>query len=245
VSLDDLRLDGVLWRVSEDAFHAYSDVQWLIARRYVLVNNWECTRVCASKWRSSVVLSAAGIGVVPTMLLSPGMKVPAFPGVETVIKPSVSARGRGVRVAEAGTDPGITESYVAQPLIGGPAEDQVRALVCGPGSVLAMIRRPAGPDQPGLMRVNNIEAGAVPAPTGDESVRDIALAAANCLGGDLLGVDLVRRDGKWEVLEVNASPGLDGVAQVAAVDCYRLAAEAVLSRLRQRRAADAEVSPAR
>jgi glutathione synthase/RimK-type ligase-like ATP-grasp enzyme len=39
----------------------------------------------------------------------------------------------------------------------------------------------------------------------------------------MLGVDLVRRNGEWAVLEVNASPGLDGMARVSDVDCYRLA----------------------
>jgi glutathione synthase/RimK-type ligase-like ATP-grasp enzyme len=228
----DLRLDGIVWRVSEDAFPTYADLQWQIARRCVLVNSWRCTRICASKWRTSVELAAAGVRVVPTVLLLPGMKVPAFRGVQTVIKPCVGARGRGVRLAEAGTDPGITEPHVAQPLIRGVAEEQVRALVCGFSSVLAMFRVPSTLSRPGGVRVNNLEAGGVPMLARAEPVRDIARAAASCLGGDLLGVDLVQWNGAWAVLEVNASPGLDGIAQVADVDCYRLAAEAVLSRLR-------------
>ena len=125
---DDLRLDSVVWRVSEGAFHAYADVQRLIAGRYILVNDWECARICASKWQTSVKLAAAGVRVVPTILLTPGMKAPAFPGVETVIKPCAGARGWEVRVAEAGIDPGIAEPHVAQPLIGGSVEEKVRAL---------------------------------------------------------------------------------------------------------------------
>jgi glutathione synthase/RimK-type ligase-like ATP-grasp enzyme len=232
VSFDDLALDGVVWRVSEGAFRAYADIQRLIAMRHVLVNDWECASICASKWRTSVELAAAGVRVVPTILLLPGMNVPAFRGAQTVIKPSEGARGRGVRVAEPGARLRITEPHVAQPLIGGSAGEQVRALVCGFSAVLAMVREPGEQSRPGRVRVNNLEAGGVPAPAPAEPVRDIALAAANCLGGDLLGVDLVRWNGEWAVLEVNASPGLDGIALVADVDCYRLAAEAVLSRLR-------------
>lgn len=240
-SFDDLMLDGVVWRVSEGAFHAYADLQWLIGRRYVLINDWKCARICANKWRTSVELAAAGVQVVPTILLVPGMKVPAFYGVQTVIKPSVGARGRGVRVAEAGTDPGITEPHVAQPLIGSSAEEQIRALVCGFSSVLAMFRQPAEQSRPGGVPVNNLEAGGLPVPTDAEPVRDIALAAARCLGGDLLGVDLIRYNGEWSVLEVNASPGLDGIARVADVDGYRIAAEAVVSRLRGPRPANASI----
>ena len=99
-----------------------------------------------------------------------------------------------------------------------------------------MFREPSEQSQPGPVRVNNLEAGGVPLPADAERIRDIALAAATCLGGDLLGVDLVRWNGEWAVLEVNASPGLDGMAQVADVDCYRMAAEAVLNRLRGRAA---------
>jgi glutathione synthase/RimK-type ligase-like ATP-grasp enzyme len=234
----ELRLDGVVWRVSEDDFHAYADVQRLLARRYPLVNGWPCARICADKWRTSTQLADAGIRVVPTVLLTPGMKIPEFPGSATVIKPCVGARGRGVRVAEAGTRPGLTEPHVAQPLIPGPAGEQVRALVCGLSSVLAMVREPGERSAPGLALVNNLEAGGVPAPTGAVPVRDIALAAATCLGGDLLGVDLVRWNGEFAVLEVNASPGLDGIAQVAGVDCYLVAAESVLDGLREQRVPD-------
>jgi glutathione synthase/RimK-type ligase-like ATP-grasp enzyme len=235
--LAELGLDGVLWRVSEDSFGAYAGVQWTIARRYPLVNRWQCARICADKWRTSTQLAAAGIRVVPTVLLTPGMTVPRFPGFQTVIKPCVGAGGRGVRVAAAGTQPDLAEPHVAQPLIPGPAEEQVRALVCRPSSVLAMIRLPGEASPPDLPQVNNLEAGGVPAPTGAAPIRDIAVAAATCLGGDLLGVDLVWWQGGFAVLEVNASPGLEGIAQVSDEDCYRLAAESVLYGLREQRAA--------
>jgi glutathione synthase/RimK-type ligase-like ATP-grasp enzyme len=232
-SLDELELDGVAWRVSEDAFHAYADVQRLLAQRYVMVNDWACARTCASKWKTSLRLAAAGIRVVPTILLVPGMKVPAFDSAETVIKPCVGAGGRGVRVAEAGTNPRLTEPYVAQPLLSGTTEQHVRALVCGFSSVLAMFREPGEHSGRGGVRVNNLAVGGVPRPAPAEPVRDIALAVADCLAGDLLGVDLARWGGEWAVLEVNSSPGLDGIARVADADPYGIAADAVIDRLRR------------
>lgn len=234
--IDELGLDGFVWRVSEGAFGMYADIQRSIGKRHPLVNSWECARICASKWRTSVTVADAGIRVVPTFLLVPGMAVPAFPGTQTVIKPCAGAGGRGVRIAEAGTDPGISEPYVAQPMIGGPPGEQIRALVAGCSSVHAMVRVPPGPGGKGVMRVNNIEAGGVPEPADAEPVRDIALATARCLGGDVLGVDLVKWKGDWAVLEVNSSPGLDGIARVTDADCYGIVAKAVLSRLRAVRA---------
>lgn len=231
---DELRLDGVVWRVSEAAFRTYSDLQWQISRRYLLSNSWECGCVCADKWRTSVKLSEAGIGVVPTILLLPGAKVPAFSHADTIIKPSVGARGQGVRPAQAGTDPGIDEPYVAQPLIGGAASAQIRALVCGFTEVAAMYRLPTNPSGHGRLQVNNLESGGTPMAASAAPVRDIAMAAARCLGGDVLGVDLIRYEGEWVVLEVNGSPGLDGIASVTDVNIHRLAAEAILRRLSDR-----------
>jgi ribosomal protein S6--L-glutamate ligase len=233
--LEDLDLDGIAWRVSEDAFNAYADIQRLLAQRHVLVNAWACARICANKWQTSLRLAAAGIPVIPTILLVPGMQVPAFNGAETVIKPCVGAGGRGVRTVKSGTDPMINEPHVAQPLLSGDPGENARALVCGFSSVLAMSREPGRRSKQGAVPVNNLAAGGIAARMAADPIRDIALAAAECLDGDLLGVDLVRRNGEWAILEVNASPGLDGIARVADEDCYRIAAEAILSRLKGRR----------
>ncbi len=231
VDFDDLRLNGVVWRVSEAAFRTYGDLQWQISRRYLLVNSWECASVCADKWRTSVQLSEAGIRVVPTILLLPGAMVPAFGNADTIIKPSVGARGRGVRTAQAGTDPGINEPHVAQPLIGGADSAQIRATVCGFTEVAAMYRLPVEPSKPGRLQVNNLESGGAPMAASVAPVRDIAMATARCLGGDVLGVDLIKHQGEWAVLEVNGSPGLNGIASVADTDIYLLAGQAILRRL--------------
>lgn len=196
-SLEELKLDGIAWRVSEGAFHAYADIQGLLARRYALVNDWACARICVSKWKTSLRLAAADIRVVPTILLVPGMKVPAFSGTETVIKPCTGARGRGVRVAEAGTGPGIIEPHVAQPLLPGAgaasAGTGMRVLLGAahvPAGHVPRARRARRPEGSGGQQPRG---RGVPVSAPAEPVRDIALAAAECLDGDLLGVDLVRR----------------------------------------------------
>ena len=53
VDFDDLELDGVVWRVSEAAFHAFADVQRLLAHHCPVVNDWRCTRTCAKIGRAS------------------------------------------------------------------------------------------------------------------------------------------------------------------------------------------------
>jgi glutathione synthase/RimK-type ligase-like ATP-grasp enzyme len=230
VDLDTLDLDGLVWRVSENDFHRFADLQRLLAGRLPMVNTLGCHERCADKWTTSVALAGAGIEIVPTTLLSPGTAVPAFPRTETVIKPTIGARGRGVRIADAGSVPPAEESYLAQPRVGGTPEDQIRALVCGPETVLALHRVPAGHGP--ALRVNNFEAGGKPRAARAEPIRDIALTTAHVLGAALLGVDLVRWEGKWAVLEANSSPGLTGISRVTDVDCYRLAAEAIVAAIR-------------
>ncbi|MGH8184072.1 MAG: 30S ribosomal protein S6--L-glutamate ligase, partial [Rhodanobacteraceae bacterium] len=48
--------------------------------------------------------------------------------------------------------------------------------------------------------------------------RDIALRAARVLGLGIAGVDLLRSKRGPLVLEVNASPGLEGIETVSGVD---------------------------
>lgn len=233
-SLGDLQVDGIAWRVSEATFNDYACIQHLLAGHYIVVNDWECASTCADKWRTSERLAAAGIQVVPTTLLTPGMKVPRFAtGTDTVIKPCVGAGGEGVRLAKAGSDPAITEPHIAQPLIGGTFEDQVRTMVCGLKDVFAMIREPGQRTRGESLKVNNLEAGGRPVPADPGPVREISLITASCLGGEVLGVDLVKWNGDWAVLEVNSSPGIGGVDQVSDEDCYLAAAQSIMNRMRR------------
>jgi glutathione synthase/RimK-type ligase-like ATP-grasp enzyme len=237
IALEDLALDGLVWRVSELDFRAYAAILELLSGRYPVVNDWHCTRICSDKWRTSATLAAAGVPVVPTVLVPPGMAAPGFLDRKTVIKPCVGAGGHGVRVVQAGTDPGIAEPHVAQPLVAGPAREHVRVIVCGFEPAAAMHRLPSEQNLTDEVQINNLATGGFPIWTALEPVRDIAASVARCLGGEILGVDLVPWDGEFAVLEVNSSPGLSGIASVADVDCYRLAAEGTLARFRNQRAA--------
>lgn len=229
---DQFKVDGVVWRVSEDSFHDFADIQIALTSAVPMVNSWQCNEICSNKWRTTVALTTAGLPVVPSALLPPGARVPTFGGAVTVIKPLVGARGRGVRLAEPGTDPQVAEPYLAQPLITDPGDTQIRALVCGGDTVYVMRRRPRADHTGRDLVVNNIQAGGTPLPARAEPVRDLAVAVAGRVGGDLVGIDLVRWNGTWSVLEVNSSPGLTGIAEVNDDDCYLVAAEAVLAGLR-------------
>lgn len=233
---ENLDLTGVVWRVSENSFNDYRNLLELIALRHPVINNVWCLQQCSDKWRTASELVAAGIPVVPTTLMLPGMDVPGFLNRQTLIKPCTGAGGRGVRVVEAGLTVDLLEPHVAQPFVRVPSERHVRVIVCGAEPVAAMHRRPNSRTSANGIAINNIEAGGSPAPAALAPVRDLAAAAARCLGGAILAVDLVPWgdvDDEFAVLEVNACPGLTGIAQVSEVDVYRSAAESALDRLRQ------------
>ncbi|MFI6495686.1 RimK family alpha-L-glutamate ligase [Streptomyces sp. NPDC050564] len=230
-SVDELALDGVIWRVSEEDFYNYSNIFALLSARYVMINDWQCIRTCSDKWRTSVKLAAAGITVVPTVLLAPGMAVPGFEGRKTIIKPSVGASGNGVRLADSGVIPSISTPHVAQPLVEGPSSAHIRVIVCGFEPIVSIHRIPGANQKSIGVEINNVAAGGRPVPAPMEPVHDLAAQVARCVGGDVIGVDFVPWNGGYAVLEVNSSPGFNGIDEATGVDCFQAAAEQVVRRL--------------
>jgi ribosomal protein S6--L-glutamate ligase len=93
----------------------------------------------------------------------------------------------------------------------------IRALVVG-GRVVAAMRRVAPEDE---FR-SNIHRGAVgEAVTLPASVQRIAVSAARALGLDVAGVDLLETSGGPVVLEVNASPGFQGLEAATRMNVAR------------------------
>jgi glutathione synthase/RimK-type ligase-like ATP-grasp enzyme len=231
MSVEELALDGIVWRVSEGDYCHYANVFGWLSQRYPTVNNWRCTWTCSDKWRTSTKLAASGITVVPTVLLTPHLEIPAFPNHKTVIKPSVGAGGHGVRLATPGTMPGITVPHVAQPLVTGPSSAHIRVVVCGLQPVASIHRIPAAKHIGNEIDINNVAAGGTPVPAPMEPVQELAVQVARCLGGDILGIDLVPWNGGFAVLEVNSSPGFNGIAETLGIDCFDFAAKHALSRI--------------
>lgn len=231
-SVDELSLDGIVWRVSEADFYNYANIFDNLSHRYLMVNDWRCVWLCSDKWRTSAELAASGIAVVPTVLLTPGMAVPLFPGFKTVVKPSVGASGHGVRLEPPGSVPQIAEPHVAQPLVPGPSSAHIRVIVCGSEPVASIHRIPGEGHLGNEIEVNNVAAGGTPIRAPMEPVHEIAVEVARCLGGDIIGIDLVPWNGGFAVLEVNSSPGFNGIADALGVDCFQSAARQVLTRIR-------------
>ncbi len=90
----------------------------------------------------------------------------------------------------------------------------IRCFVVG-GQVIASMERTA---QEGEFRANiHLGATARAVQISDEE-RDLAIKAAKIIGLDVAGVDMVRSNNGAKLLEVNSSPGLEGIESATGID---------------------------
>ncbi len=178
------------------------------------------------KFRCFQRLQQYGLPVPRTLLLGqhPDMDrvVDRLGGLPVVIKQLESTHGAGVILAET---PGQLLSTVEafqllrvrillQEFVREAAGEDIRALVVG-GKVVASIRRIAqgGEFRSNLHRGARAESIVLP-----PEEQDLVVRAVSVMGLDVAGVDLLRSKRGPLVLEVNASPGLEGIETATGVD---------------------------
>lgn len=152
-------------------------------------------------------------------------------GVMLTEKPSAS---RGVIEALRG----LYANFLVQEFVAEAKGADLRCFVVG-GKVVAAMRRQA---PKGDFRSNLHRGGSAKGVKATQAEKDVAVRAAAVLGLGIAGVDLIRSDRGPLVLEVNASPGLEGIEQASGTDVAGAIIRHVAERLTQRstqRAADA------
>ncbi|MGD2059516.1 MAG: 30S ribosomal protein S6--L-glutamate ligase, partial [Acidimicrobiia bacterium] len=97
----------------------------------------------------------------------------------------------------------------------------IRAFVVG-GKVVAAMRRQGAP---GDFRSNLHRGGSAEVTKLTPSERSTAVRAAKAVGLAVAGVDLLQSDQGPMVLEVNSSPGLEGIENASGVDIAELIVE--------------------
>lgn len=139
-----------------------------------------------------------------------------------VIKLNESTQGAGVMLTEkpsasrsvVETLRGLYANFIVQEFIAEAEGADLRCLVIGDEVVAAMRRQaPAGDFRSNLHRGGSGEAAVASA----EEVA-VAVRAARVLGLGVAGVDLIPSRRGPLVLEVNASPGLEGIERASGVD---------------------------
>jgi ribosomal protein S6--L-glutamate ligase len=158
-----------------------------------------------------------------------------------VIKLNEGSQGQGVLLAEKHSASqsvieafrGLYANFLVQEFIREAKGADIRCFVVG-GKVVAAMRRQG---RAGEFRSNLHRGGtATPAELSPAEI-DIALRAARTMSLNVAGVDLLRARRGPLVLEVNSSPGLEGIEAATGVDVAGEIVEYLARRVRKRRAA--------
>ena len=179
---------------------------------------------CVDKSTATFLFQKAGLPV-PTTRVVEGRQS-ALAHAETtrrplVVKPLFGSQGNGIMRADSAEDLPASEAvgdvyYLQNYLRADNAEtfSDIRVFVSN-GQVLAAMGRQ------GQHWVTNVHQGGRPVPLSvDQAMTDLALAAAQAVGADYAGVDLIRdpKSSELLVLEINSNPAWKGLHSVSDVD---------------------------
>ncbi len=195
-----------------------------VVRQFEMQDIYSVTRSIAlvrsrDKLRSLQLLSSAGIDIPKTAFANRTTDinnlVELVGGTPLIVKLVESTHGQGVVLAETKKAArsviqafySINQSILVQEFIAESGGADIRAVVVG-GRVVGAMRR-QGLDEEFRSNIHQGGTGEKVKLSQDE--RRIAIKAAKQLGLDIAGVDLLRSERGPLVIEVNSSPGLEGV----------------------------------
>jgi ribosomal protein S6--L-glutamate ligase len=189
------------------------------------------------KLRSHQLLAAQGIGLPVTVFGdNPDDTVDLLSMLGPpphVIKLNEGTQGAGVMLTEKPSASrsviealrGLYANFLVQEFIAEAKGADLRCFVVG-GEVVAAMRRQA---PKGDFRSNLHRGGSARAVRVSEAEQATAVRAASVLGLGVAGVDLIRSRRGPLVLEVNSSPGLEGIEAATGVDIAGRIVDFVLS----------------
>ncbi len=193
---------------------------------------------CVDKSMTSFLLARAGLPTPPTWTVEgaePARAIAAreLPAGPLVCKPLFGSQGRGLRLVSRIDDlpppEAVAGVYYLQRFVppAGAGYADHRLFVAAGHGLAAMTRRHRS-------WITNLRQGAAPERLEpDAALVRLASAAAEAVGADYAGVDLLRgADGGAQVIEVNSMPGWRGLQKVTDTPIAHRLAEALLARLR-------------
>jgi RimK family alpha-L-glutamate ligase len=223
---------------AERVFYRMDALHMLEEYGVLVVNPALSIEKSVNKYYTSALLEKAGITsprTVVTESFTEAMSAFEELGGDVVVKPLFGSLGAGMtritdgdiayrvfRALESTQSVFYVQEYVPH------GNEDIRMFIIG-GEVVASMRRVAAGWK------TNISSGAAPEsyePTGEEV--EMSLKAAETLGLEYTGVDLMRSedDGTLYTLEVNSTPGWEGLQKVTSVDIAERLVEHVFERLR-------------
>lgn len=170
------------------------------------------------KWTSFQILAAAGIPLPKTTLGSPAYLkdfLRDFGDGPVIIKMVKGTHGTGVILCEnyknalstVETLQGLRSRFVMQEFIEESKGSDIRAIVVGDKVVASMKRF----SKEGDFRSNLHQGGSAEVYTLSQKEKEVAIGAAKALNLAVCGVDILSSSRGPLVLEVNSTPGLEGI----------------------------------
>ncbi len=224
---EEVRPDAVIPRIGATyTFYGAAVVRQFEMADVFTLNDSQSISRSRDKLRALQLLSRAGVGLPTTSFAHSTQDIDGLldvvGGPPVVVKVLEGAQGLGVVLAETKK---AAESVIAafrqldanilvQEFIKEARGADIRAFVVG-GKVVASMKRQA---PPGEFRSNLHRGGMAETVKLTPGERATAVRAAKTMELNVAGVDMVRSEAGPMVLEVNSSPGLEGIEGVSGVD---------------------------
>ncbi len=224
---EELRFDAVIPRIGATyTFYGTAVVrQFEMMDVYSLVTSQAISR-SRDKLRSIQLLARAGVGLPVTGFAHSTQDIEGLlevvGGAPVVVKLLEGTQGLGVVLAETkkaaesviGAFRQLDANFLVQEFITEARGADIRAFVIG-GKVVAAMRRQGAP---GDFRSNLHRGGSAERIRLTTIERATAVKAAKTMGLNVCGVDMVQSNHGPLVLEVNSSPGLEGIEEASGLD---------------------------
>ena len=223
--IDDI--DAILPRIGASiTFYGLAVVRQFQAMDVYTPNTADGIANSRDKLRAMQIMSRHEIDIPSTTFVRERSDIrPAIDrvgGAPVIIKTLEGTQGIGVilapdlRVAEAviETLQSTSQNVLIQRFVSESRGRDIRALVVG-DRVVASMRRIARGDE---FRSNVHRGGSTEMVHLDPEVRDVALRAAQTMGLTVAGVDMLEGDDGPLVMEVNSTPGLQGIEEATGLD---------------------------
>ena len=190
------------------------------------LNSSHAISTARDKLRSLQILSRHDIGIPPSAYVRDKDDIlPAIQsvgGTPVIIKLLEGTQGVGVMLAQTAqtaqaiieTLQGARHNVMIQKFVAESKGRDIRALVVGDRVVAAMRRKAVG----GEFRSNVHRGGRTEAVQLERAYEKTAVKAAQILGLSVAGVDILESSDGPKVMEVNSSPGLEGIEAATGVD---------------------------
>ena len=221
------KADAVIPRIgASETFYGTAVVRQFETMGSYCVNSSEAITASRDKLKSLQILAQDGINMPVTGFASHTMDIEGViekvGSVPLVMKLLQGTQGQGIVLAETrkaaesvmSAFRQLEADILVQEFIKESSGTDIRALVVGDNVVAAMRR--IAPE--GEFRSNVHRGGRTEQITLNQEEEKIAVEAASVLGLRIAGVDLMRSKRGPLVLEVNSSPGLEGIEASSGVD---------------------------